>query len=53
MSAGTNISVGGGMGLFGWLLILGLLGIGPCTNCMSGCGPTIDVPKLVQQAEKN
>jgi hypothetical protein len=40
-------SANGGIGLVGMLLILGLFGIGPCTNCMKGCGPVVDVPAVV------
>ena len=49
----VNVSVPG-LGLFGWLIVLGILGLGPCTDCMKGCGPTISIPKLVQphQAER-
>jgi len=40
---------GSGLGLFGWLIILGCFSIGPCTDCMSDCGPTVDGPKIIKQ----
>lgn len=30
----------GGIGLLGLLIILGLLGVGPCADDCAGCGPT-------------
>lgn len=30
----------GGVGIFGMLVVLGLLGVGPCAESCSGCGPT-------------
>jgi len=42
-------SVSKGLGIFGWLIVLGCFGIGPCNSCMKGCGPTIDLPKVVEQ----
>jgi hypothetical protein len=39
----------GGLGLFGWLIILGIFGIGPCNSCMSGCGPQVDGKKIIEQ----
>lgn len=38
--ATANATATGGIGLFGMLIILGLLGIGPCAKSCSGCGPT-------------
>lgn len=30
----------GGIGIIGMLVILGLLGLGPCAESCHGCGPT-------------
>ena len=37
----------GGMGFFGWLvlalIVLGLMGVGPCSSCLSNCQAKSDV----------
>jgi len=46
----AKASSSAGMGLIGWLIVLGCLGLGPCADDCSGCGPTIqDVAKQIQQ----
>ena len=39
----------GGIGFFGVLIVLGILGLGPCADSCNNCGPTIaDVAKQVK-----
>jgi hypothetical protein len=38
--ATAEASATGGIGFVGVLIILGLLGLGPCADDCSGCGPT-------------
>lgn len=40
MSKKITVDANGGIGILGMLVILGLLGIGPCAESCSGCGPT-------------
>jgi hypothetical protein len=46
----TNVdataSASAGVGYFGWLILFGVLGLGPCADDCQGCGPTLaDVVK--------
>ena len=42
----VGTTAGGGIGFFGALIILGLMGMGPCADSCEGCGPTmVDVQK--------
>lgn len=38
-----NFKIGGGgsVGLLGALVLLGVIGLGPCADDCSGCGPTL------------
>lgn len=39
--AATAEAASNGIGFFGMLIIIGLLGFGPCSDSCSGCGPTV------------
>ena len=38
---GASEAASGGIGFFGMLIIIGLLGFGPCAETCAGCGPTV------------
>ena len=49
----TAAAGGSGIGLIGLLIILGILGMGPCAGSCQGCGPTLgDVLHDAQCADK-
>ena len=49
-SGNVSASASGGVGIVGWLILFGLLGIGPCEESCRGCGPTpASIYKTIQQ----
>ena len=50
--ANATATVRSGLGWFGWAMVFGMLGFGPCTDCFQGCGPRpIELYQQMQQEQ--